>query len=120
GTCGTFSGSWSPVTLVGGADTTVQSGNCYRYRYKISDNVGNQSAASSSSADAKVDLTKPSPYVEAVMTDSPSSYWRLADSAGATSARNETGGSSGTVVGGVTFGQTGGQADTATAASFDG
>src|SRR5207253_9430554 len=28
GTCGTYSGSWTQVALVGGADTTVLSGNC--------------------------------------------------------------------------------------------
>ena len=59
GSCGSF-GAYAPVTLTGGADTTVVSGNCYRYQYLISDNVGNQSAASVASADAKVDTSAPS------------------------------------------------------------
>ena len=58
GTCGTF-GTYAAVLLSGGADTTVTSGNCYRYQAKATDNVGNVSAASTASADAKVDLTPP-------------------------------------------------------------
>src|SRR5439155_18058727 len=59
GSCGSFSGSWSSAALVAGADTSVSSGNCYRYRVRISDRVANQSAASSATADAKVDTTAP-------------------------------------------------------------
>src|SRR5262249_52866082 len=59
GSCGTFSGNGSTVTLTGGADTPVAGGHCYRYRIHVSDNVGNQSANSSSPADAKVDTSVP-------------------------------------------------------------
>jgi chitobiase/beta-hexosaminidase-like protein len=58
GTCGT-SGSYAAVTLSGGADTTVTSGSCYRYQYKTADNVGNISTASTTTVDAKVDVTPP-------------------------------------------------------------
>ena len=59
GSCDAFPGSWSSVTLSGGDDTTVVSGNCYRYRYLLSDRVGNQ-ATSGASATAKVDTSAPS------------------------------------------------------------
>jgi hypothetical protein len=58
GTCGTF-GTFAAVTLVNGADTTLATGNCYRWQLKVTDNVGNVSAASQPSADAKVDTSPP-------------------------------------------------------------
>ena len=58
GSCDAFPGSWSSVTLSGGNDTTVTSGKCYRYRYLLSDRVGNQ-ATSGASATAKVDTSAP-------------------------------------------------------------
>jgi hypothetical protein len=58
GICGTF-GTFAAVTLSGGADPTVATGNCYRYQYKAADNVGNVSTASPPSADARVDTTPP-------------------------------------------------------------
>ncbi len=73
GTCGSFSGSWSNVTLSGGADTTVVSGNCYHYRYVVTDNVGNQTTTTQT-ADAKVDTTAPSAPSLTVSESSPLSY----------------------------------------------
>ena len=58
GACGTF-GPFAAVTLSSGADTGVASGNCYRYQYQATDNVGNVSTASATSTDAKVDTTPP-------------------------------------------------------------
>ena len=65
GTCGAFSGTWTPITLTTGGDAGVSTGNCYRYRYKISDLVGNQSAPSAQSADAKVNTVGPAVAVSA-------------------------------------------------------
>ena len=71
--CTNWSGSWSTVTLSGGADTTVASGKCYRYRYKITDNVSNQSAASADSAAAKVDTSAPTPAPSLTLSENPAS-----------------------------------------------
>jgi hypothetical protein len=53
GTCGTYTGVWSQLSIPGSADTTVVAGNCYRYRVSVSDNVGNW-ATSPPSPDARV------------------------------------------------------------------
>ena len=58
GACGTY-GVFAPVTLSGTTDSSVSSGGCYRYQAKATDNVGNASAASQPSADAKVDGSAP-------------------------------------------------------------
>ena len=58
--CGTF-GSFAPAPT--SPDTTVVSGNCYRYRFTVKDNVGNASAAVTT--DAKVDTGNPSVTVTA-------------------------------------------------------
>ena len=71
--CTNWSGSWSTVSLSGGADTTVLSGKCYRYRYKISDNVANQSAASAVSTAAKVDTSAPAPAPTLTLSENPAS-----------------------------------------------
>jgi hypothetical protein len=58
GACGTFA-AFTAVTLSGTADSSVTSGNCYRYQAMATDNVGNVSAVSQPSADAKVDGSAP-------------------------------------------------------------
>jgi hypothetical protein len=58
GVCGTF-GAFAPVTLSGTTDASVTSGTCYRYQAKATDNVGNVSAVSLASSDAKVDGSAP-------------------------------------------------------------
>jgi hypothetical protein len=57
GLCGTF-GSFAAVTLVSGTDTSLATGNCYRWQVKVKDNVGNVSPPAAST-DAKVDTTPP-------------------------------------------------------------
>jgi hypothetical protein len=59
GSCGSFSGSWTTITLSAGNDTGVQNGKCYQYREQLTDNVGN-TGSSSPSATAKVDNAGPS------------------------------------------------------------
>src|SRR4029077_8465415 len=74
GTCASFSGTWTQITLVGGADTTVTNGHCYRYRYTISDRVGNSSGPSASTAIAKVDTTAPDAPALTLSESSPLEY----------------------------------------------
>ena len=55
GSCGVFTGSWTSVSA---PDTTVASGNCYRYRYRVADNAGNVTTYTSLNV-VKVDTSTP-------------------------------------------------------------
>jgi len=76
GTCGSY-GSWGTITTTGTypdfTDSTVISGNCYKYQYLVSDNVGNQATYTSSNV-VKVDTSLPSaPGTPSVTTPTNSS-----------------------------------------------
>jgi hypothetical protein len=102
GSCGAFPGTWSSVTLVGGNDTTVVSGNCYRYREVLSDNVGNQGTSVAAST-AKVDTSAPSTPSLAFGGLSPNAYY---DGSGTLYVRPAAGGTF-TVTATSTDGQSG-------------
>ncbi|HWJ45381.1 MAG TPA: hypothetical protein VNR63_08330, partial [Gaiellaceae bacterium] len=73
GECGAFAGAWKTVALRGDADTTVESGSCYRYRVVVLDNVGNRSTSSPSEA-ARIDTTPPTPPKLALRRESGTVY----------------------------------------------
>ena len=62
------------MTLSAAPTPPWHSGNCYRYRYSIADNVGNASAPSAASADAKIDTTAPSAPALTLTESSPLSH----------------------------------------------
>ncbi|HEU5277858.1 MAG TPA: Ig-like domain-containing protein [Gaiellaceae bacterium] len=109
GSCGVFTGSWSTVTLSGGNDTTVTSGNCYRYRETARDNVGN-STTSAVSNTAKVDTSAPSTPTLAFSGLSANAYYDgsgtlyIRPAAGGTFTVTANSSDSDSGIGGYTFG----------------
>ena len=87
GVCGSFGSFTDLVTEFDGSytDTSVASGNCYKYQYVIADNVGN-SATYTSDNIAKVDTDAPT------TSDDASTTWRSTDAIVALTP-SDTGGS---------------------------
>jgi uncharacterized repeat protein (TIGR02059 family) len=51
--------AFTPISLSGGADTTVADNHCYRYEYVVSDNVGNSATLTSPHVAQIPDITPP-------------------------------------------------------------
>ena len=68
GTCGAFADTWTSVSA---PDTTVASGTCYRYRYRVADHAGNVTTYTSLNV-VKVDTSAP------VTTDNAPPGWSSA------------------------------------------
>ncbi|MGH3014757.1 MAG: OmpL47-type beta-barrel domain-containing protein, partial [Gaiellaceae bacterium] len=64
GTCDPFAGGWSPVT----SPDTVPADTCARYRYRVSDRVGNEAVYTSADI-VKVDPTAPQTTIDAAPAD---------------------------------------------------
>ena len=65
GTCEPFAGGWSTVT----SPDTVPDSTCTRYRYRVSDHVGNEATYTLPSSTVKVDLTAPETTIDVAPSD---------------------------------------------------
>jgi hypothetical protein len=73
-TCGTFGGFANVVTNPAATQSvTIASGNCYRFQYVFTDNVGNSTTTSTTS------VVKARNYALVVAAGSPVNYYRLDD-----------------------------------------
>ena len=69
GSCAGFSGGWAPVT----SPDTVATGSCAQYRYRVSDNVGNEAIYTSTNV-VKVDTSVPAAPAISLSESSPYAY----------------------------------------------
>jgi large repetitive protein len=65
GVCGPFVGGWSAVT----SPDTVPDSTCARYRYRVSDRVGNEAIYTLPTSTVKVDLTAPQTTIDVAPGD---------------------------------------------------
>ena len=109
GTCGSF-GSYADVGSAGVtspySDTTVSSGNCYKYEYVVSDNVGNQGTIGPSGT-VEVDTGSPTFAISSsgtdVYTDGSANVWVNSDTTGSSFTLTATESASGIKASTVTF-----------------
>lgn len=110
---------WKPQSRVV-KDTGLAPGSSQRYRLTATDAFGNVTRSAWMTVTVSPDGVL-SPYADEVLTDGASSYWRLSEAAGSTTAEDWAGTSPGVAGAGVTWGVAGAVAgDADTAADFSG
>jgi PKD repeat protein len=113
---------WNPFTM-GFTDTgsTLTPGSTHQYRVQVSDPFGNVANSPWTSVTIAPAGAKDSAYVKAVYDSQPTSYWRLGEAAGSTTAADRVGFDPLTTQAGVTRATPGAiSGDTDTASSFSG
>jgi PKD repeat protein len=94
--------------IVGFTDTGLTPGQIYTYRVFTTDDDGNSpGAASNNTAVTIATGGDPSPYADAVMADGGRIHWRLGETPGSSTARDELGLEDATVGSSVSFGAPG-------------
>ena len=110
---------WKPQTRVV-KDTGLPGGSTQRYRLTATDPFGNVTRSAWMTVTVSPDGVL-SPYADAVLEDGASSFWRLSEAAGSTTAEDWAGTSTGVAGAGVTWGVDGAvEGDPDTAADFSG
>ena len=113
---------WNPITM-GFTDTgsTLTPGSTHQYRVQVSDPFGNVANSPWTTVTIAAAGAKDSDYVKAVYDSQPTSYWRLGEAAGVTTAADRVGFDPLTTQAGVTRGTPGAiSGDSDTASSFSG
>jgi PKD repeat protein len=94
--------------IVGFTDTGLTPGQTYTYRVFATDDDGNSPGAATINTPVTIATSgDPSPYADVVMADGGRIHWRLGESPGASTARDELGMDNATVGSNVSFGASG-------------
>ena len=117
-----FARHWNPFTM-GFTDShsSLTPGSTHQYRVQVSDPFGNVANSPWTSVTVAPSGAKDSDYVKAVYDSQPTSYWRLGEAAGVTTAADRVGFDPLTAQAGVTRGAAGAiSGDSDTASTFSG
>lgn len=117
-----FARHWNPFTMgVTDSHSSLTPGSTHQYRVQVSDPFGNVANSPWTTVTVAPSGARDSDYVKAVYDSQPTSYWRLGEAGGVTSAADRVGFDPLTAQAGVTRGAAGAiSGDSDTASTFSG